>query len=198
MLQLYLQLLETEEEKRDFRILYENYRKLMHWVAKEILQDDGLAEDAVQEAFLRIIKNFHKISEILCPETRSFVVIIVRNVALTMQQKQTRDAEHCVYEQPREEQQSTSQDTLHMMLEQLSCGFDETADSLLVKELKKAILGLPEKLREVLFLYGYLGYSIREIAGLLAISEDATYKRLQRARNMLAQVWEQRTEGKRT
>ena len=37
MLQLYLQLLETEEEQRDFSLLYETYQKLMHWVAKDIL-----------------------------------------------------------------------------------------------------------------------------------------------------------------
>ena len=63
MLQFYLQLLDTEEEQRDFTLLYETYRKLMHWIAKRILYDEGLAEDAVQEAFLRIAKNFYKIKE---------------------------------------------------------------------------------------------------------------------------------------
>ena len=63
MLQLYLQLLDTEEEKQGFELLYETYRKLMHWVANNILHDEKLAEDAVHEAFLRIIKNFHKIND---------------------------------------------------------------------------------------------------------------------------------------
>ena len=132
MLQFYLQLLDTEEEQRDFTLLYETYRKLMHWIAKRILYDEGLAEDAVQEAFLRIAKNFYKIKEILCPETRNFVVIIVRNVALTMRHQQTRDTEHCVYDAVQSETQHTAEDELHTILEQFSCGFDETADSLLV------------------------------------------------------------------
>ena len=41
-----------------------------------------------------------------------------------------------------------------------------------------------------------LGYHMKEIAALLAISEDAAYKRLQRARNMLAQIWDR--EGERS
>ncbi len=51
MLPIYLALLETEEEKQKFGLIYEKYRKLMHWVAKGILNDDRLAEDAVHEAF---------------------------------------------------------------------------------------------------------------------------------------------------
>ncbi|MFR5859533.1 MAG: RNA polymerase sigma factor [Clostridia bacterium] len=82
MLQFYLQLLETEEELQKFTQLYETYRKLMHWTAEGILHDEYLAEDAVHEAFLRIIQNFHQIREIPCPKTRSFVVIIVRKYSL--------------------------------------------------------------------------------------------------------------------
>ena len=63
----------------------------MHWTAEGILHDEHLAEDAVHEAFLRIIQNFHQIEEILSPKTRSFVVIIVRNAALNMQKKRKRD-----------------------------------------------------------------------------------------------------------
>ena len=61
MLQIYLTLIETDEEKQKFIVFYEQYRKLMFYIAKEILKEDQLSEDAVQEAFLRIAKNFHKI-----------------------------------------------------------------------------------------------------------------------------------------
>lgn len=81
MLQLYLQLLDTEEEKQGFELLYETYRKLMHWVANNILHDEKLAEDAVHEAFLRIIKNFHKIFKKLkniCPKFTLLMVYMDR------------------------------------------------------------------------------------------------------------------------
>ena len=88
MMTLFLTLLDAKEEKSKFDKLYEKYRKLMHYVAKGILTDDQLAEDAVQEAFFRIAKNFYKVGEIDCPQTKNFVVIIVRNAALTIAKKE--------------------------------------------------------------------------------------------------------------
>lgn len=169
MLQLYLQLLDTEEAKQDFTLLYGTYRKLMHWVANNILHDESLAEDAVHEAFLRIIKNFHKMNEILCAETRGFVVVVVRNVALNMWEKKRPEKE------------------FYEITEDISFGSDETADKICRKEIIDEILSLPDTMKEILFLYGYLGYNIKEIAGLLNITEQAAYKRLQRARTILAQ-----------
>ena len=52
MMTLFLTLLDAKEEKSKFDKLYEKYRKLMHYVAKGILTDDQLAEDAVQELSL--------------------------------------------------------------------------------------------------------------------------------------------------
>lgn len=75
MIQLYLQLLDTQTEQEKFEQLYYQYKRLMYWIANHILGDSHLAEDAVHEAFLKIIKNFHKIGEIHCPRTKNFVVI---------------------------------------------------------------------------------------------------------------------------
>ena len=63
MLSLYLTLIDSEEDKKKFVQFYEAYRGLMHYTANRILQDDFAAEDAVQEAFLRIAKNFHKVGD---------------------------------------------------------------------------------------------------------------------------------------
>ena len=63
MLISYLAMIGTQHEKSEFVKLYERYRKLMHYAAKRILGDDSLAEEAVQEAFLRIAKNFGKVSD---------------------------------------------------------------------------------------------------------------------------------------
>lgn len=51
MIQLYLQLLDTQTEKEKFERLYYQYKKLMYWIANHILGDSYLAEDAVHEAF---------------------------------------------------------------------------------------------------------------------------------------------------
>ena len=68
---IYLQMLETTEQKVRFEDLYYTYKNLMFYVANQILRNEHDAEDAVQQAFFAIAKNFEKISEIKCPQTRS-------------------------------------------------------------------------------------------------------------------------------
>lgn len=58
MLVYYLQMLDTPEEKIRFEQIYLKYRGLMYHVANGILHDRQDAEDAVHNAFLRIIKKF--------------------------------------------------------------------------------------------------------------------------------------------
>ena len=187
MLQFYLQLLETAEELQKFTQLYETYRKLMHWTAEGILHDEHLAEDAVHEAFLRIIQNFHQIEEIPCPKTRSFVVIIVRNAALNMQKKRKREQKDTFKEIVSKESPGYREDALRHTIDDISYGFDETIDAVYKNEIIDAVLSLPDVFKEVLLLYGYVGYSVRDIAKYLKITEDTAYKRLQRARTALAE-----------
>ena len=62
MLQIYLAIIDDENDKSRFEELYERYARLMHYAAREILADDRLAEEAVQEAFFRIARNFHRVA----------------------------------------------------------------------------------------------------------------------------------------
>lgn len=195
MLQFYLQLLETEEELQKFTQLYETYRKLMHWTAEKILHDEHLAEDAVHEAFLRIIQNFHQIREIPCPKTRSFVVIIVRNVALNMQKKRKREEKETFREILPEESTDFREDALRHAIDNISYGFDETIDEIYRNEIMAAVLSMPDVSKEILLLYGYVGYSVRDIAKYLKITEATAYKRLHRARNALAKKIGRRWEN---
>ena len=139
MLPFYLQLLETEGEKQKFERLYERYRRLMHWIAVRILQDEHLAEDAVHEAFLRILQNFDGIDEILSPKTRNFVVIVVRNTSLNLRKKQKREDEKLVKDVFSEEERQGQGDQLQTVIENLSYGFDETADAVCSQETQIAI-----------------------------------------------------------
>ena len=54
-----------------------------------------------------------------------------------------------------------------------------------------AVMNLPVKYRQVVHLYYYEGYSIREIAGLLKLSETAVQTRLLRARKQLKELLEE-------
>lgn len=70
-------------------------------------------------------------------------------------------------------------------LEDVEAGisFDEPED----RSLFEAVMKLPEKYRTVIHLFYYEEYSVKEISGILDISEDNTKKRLQRGRDMLRQ-----------
>lgn len=168
MLNLYLTLIDTDEDKIRFTKLYEQYRHLMFYIAKEILQDEHLSEDAVQEAFLRIAKNFHKVGEILCPETRNFTVIITRNVAINMINRKHNELDMDSY--------------LNSASSELTEDVFETVSNKLLME---CILKLPETYRDPLYLYHLYGYSFNEISNLLSVSVETAKKRAQRARHML-------------
>lgn len=71
MIALYLALVD-EEQKDKFEQVYYKYRNLLYYVAYEILQNERDAEDAVQEAFLRVAKNIAKISDTYSNETKNF------------------------------------------------------------------------------------------------------------------------------
>ena len=170
MIQLYLQLLDTQTEQEKFERLYYQYKRLMYWIANHILGDSHLAEDAVHEAFLKIIKNFHKIGEIHCPRTKNFVVIIKEN---------RRPKTQSFMEDFAGSDMAEASDSYW---ENLSSGFDETLDEVLRKEIMRTVDSLPDWAADVLTLSAIYGCSTAEIAAIGGISTEAAKKRLQRAR----------------
>jgi len=164
-------MIDTEDEKREFVALYEGYRKLMFYVANDILRDHTLAEDAVQEAFLRIVKNFRKIGDISCPRTKAFVVIITKNTAKTLIAKENRAK------------------VLHENLLYTSAQpADDTFSDVSYRSMVRAMLQLPEIHRDVLYLAHIYGYNYKEISSLLSISVEAVKKRMQRSKARLKEV----------
>ena len=75
MLQLFLTLIEEETEKERFERLYYRYQDLMYCFAVEILRDEHLAEDAVQEAFFCVARNFRKVGKVESVQTRNFLAL---------------------------------------------------------------------------------------------------------------------------
>lgn len=170
MLGLCLTLIDSEDDKTRFTELYEQYRHLMFYIAQNILKDEHLSEDAVQESFLRIAKNFHKIREIICPQTRNFVVIVTRNISLSMLRKKNT---------------ATIFDADAIVTHESSTDSENLFETVSNKILTDCLLELPEIYRDVLYLYHIYGYTFSEIASFLSISTDTAKKRAQRARQLL-------------
>ena len=161
---IYLQMIESDQDKLKFEKLYSYYRGLMFHVAHGILRNDMDSEDAVHEAFLAVAKNMSKIKyEIDSPKTRAFVVIIVERKAINIYNanKQTNTIElDETFMQP--------------------CSFELEQNSAY-----RAMSHLPAHYRETLYLKYYCGYKPREIAGMLDMSHDAVQKNIQRGKDAL-------------
>lgn len=166
---IYLQMLETPEEKSKFEQLYLEYKGLMFHVAYEILHNEQDAEDAVHQAFVKIAENIKKIDDPMCPKTHSYVVTIVENKAIDQYRKQQKHQ------------------TVELIDDIQGTNVHYDGDN----DLAKCILKLPARYREMILLRYHHGYSVREIAGMMGISLPAAIKLDQRAKNKLKKLCEE-------
>ena len=170
MLVFYLSMIDTDEEKSKFEQLYLTYRQVMFYAANSILKDEYMAEDCVHQAFLRIMEHMGKIKKIKCPKTHSFIVTIVQNVAIDCYRKRKR-------------QKAVSYDEIsYAVADQNLDSFDEMG------AVAKAIAQLPILLSTIIRLRYSQGYSVKEIAEILQVTEQTVYKRIQRAKEKLETI----------
>lgn len=86
---IFLSILETEVERREFLELYNLYLNSMILVAKKFFGSDrSSAEDAVQNAWIKVVENFSKILTIPCHKRGAYLVAIVKNEAISIMRKQ--------------------------------------------------------------------------------------------------------------
>lgn len=168
---IYLALIETEEEKRKFERIYMDYRQTMYFAAYRILQNVHTAEDAVHQAFLRVIDHLDKINEKDCHKTRGFLVIITEHVAIDMYRKRKRE-------------NTCSYDDMEIYLP------DTTEQAQGLDEIDRAIEKLSVNDVTVLKLKFSHGYTNTEIADILGITEDNVRQRISRAKKRLAEILE--------
>lgn len=168
---IYLQMLETTEQKVRFEDLYYTYKNLMFYVANQILRNEHDAEDAVQQAFFAIAKNFEKISEIKCPQTRSFIVTIVERKAIDIYRAKNRGGVVAFDE------------------EFINVPHTAEADSIAARaDLANAMAMLPARYRELLLLKYDSGYSEQEIAEMCAMTKANVKKTIHRAKKKLEAI----------
>lgn len=90
MLVCLLAMMEDEGERRKFTIIFNQYHCQMEQVARHILMEQKDAEDAVQNAFVQVIRHFEKVDEISCEELLYWLISITKNEALMIRRKKQR------------------------------------------------------------------------------------------------------------
>lgn len=165
---MYLALIETEEGKRIFERLYIEYKQTMFYAANRILNDCYAAEDAVQEAFLRVINHLDKVDEKNRPKTRAFLVVIVEHISIDIYRKRKRE-------------NIVSYDEIEIYVHNKKT-IAESPHAVVA-----ALASLPIDYSTVLQLKFSQGYNDTEIAKILNLNEENVRKRIYRAKKKLAQ-----------
>lgn len=163
---VYLMVIDSPEDQSKFEKIYLTYKGLMYHVAYKILNNEHDAEDAVHSAFIKIAENIEKISDAVCPKTQNYVVTIVENKAID------------IY---RGNQRKNSS----LYLDEIS-GVE--VQEIRVHGLAACMAKLSPKYRQVILLKYYHGFSCKEIAKQLKITEANAIKLDQRAKNKLLKL----------
>ena len=169
---IYLSSLDTQEDRSKFEEIYQKYRSKMYGIAYSILGNNEDSEDAVHNAFVKLADEFTNISHLSCNEITSYIVIIIRNAAIDIYRRNKRDRE---FKEP-----------IEAIKDETDIDF---SDIIITKEMMlSAVKQLPEKYKDVLFLYYYEQRSSKETAQLLGISESDVRVAAYRAKAMLRKI----------
>ena len=190
---IYLQMLETPEEKSKFEQIYLEYRDFMFYIANRILHNRQDSEDVVHEAFLKIIKIIDQIDEPKCPKTKNLTVIIVERAAIDLWRRRQKiqyvsmDEEAIDLWRRRQKIQYVSMDE-----EAIDIGSDRAIENMESRSgLALAMATLPATYRELLLLRYDNGFSEAEVAQIMSISPANVHKSIQRAKKRLQLILEE-------
>lgn len=169
MLTMYLAMLGSEEDRERFTLLYEAHEKRLYTVALKVLRDPTRAEDAAQQTWLQVLRNWERINALDWDSAAKYLVVAARNAALDMLKK---------------ERWNTS------MPEDWDPPAPEDGQGE-YQRLVELIRSLPEAYRRVLELKFVEEETNQEIARRLGLKESTVSTKVQRGRRLLLDAMEQ-------
>jgi RNA polymerase sigma-70 factor (ECF subfamily) len=162
-------------EEATLAALVSQYAGTLYRVAYSVVRNPADAEDAVQEAFLRVLRHRDTLNEVR--DQRVWLIRIVWNIVLDRKRRsKTRPETDDVAELARVLPSGG------LSAEQVAVAAQHHAQVLACVE------KLPAKEREVLMLSAFEELSSVEIAQVLDITESSVRSRLFRARNLMADL----------
>ena len=147
---------------------YKLYEQKMYYVAYSILHDEGKAEDAVQDAFLKLMKHEVQFERADSDDCKRYIITVIKNAAITIYNKTKKESEYMYLTDK-----------------------DERVGSMVEMDLNpdtdwNAIMScLPEKYYEVVNCLVIKEYTTKETATRLHITEANVRKRYERAKQMM-------------
>lgn len=151
---------------------YRLYEQKMYQAAYRILQDSGWAEDAVQEAFVKLMKGRVYFEDAGSDDCKKYIITVIKHSAIDIYNKKKREQEiFCFCEDALYRERAADRD---------SCG--EEAD------VRGMISALRPRYYDVVDCLAVKNLSVKETSEKLGISEANVRKRFERAKKMLKQA----------
>lgn len=169
MLTIYLSMLGSEEDRERFTLLYEAHEKRLYAVALKILGNPTQAEDAAQQAWLQVLRNWDRVNTLDWDTAAKYLAVAAKNAALDILKK---------------ERWNTS------MPEDWDPPAPENGQEE-YQRLVALILSLPDSYRRVLELKFVEEESNKEIARKLGLKESTVSTKIQRGRKLLLNAMKQ-------
>lgn len=150
--------------------IYSLYEQKMYYIAFSVLKDELAAEDAVQDAFEKMIKNISRLKNVDNDKTKAYIFKTIKNTSIDIYRKRKREYERM--------EKNVTEAFLDISVYDSNTKISE-------QEIIDKINELPDKYGEVIFLRLIKGIPIKEIALKKGLSFDATRKRYERGIKML-------------
>ncbi len=169
--------IEDINDRNKLEKIYTMHKKEMYITAYSILKNKEEAEDAVHDAILKVYKNLIKISKINCKKTRSFLVIIVRNISIN---KYNKRKGIILFDEGSEDNIIDNEPFIEDQMLQ-----NELSDTISnhLNEINRAYA-------DIITLRYYYELNISEISDILGITENNVSVKLNRAKKALRKLLE--------
>lgn len=169
MLELCLLLIDNEQDKALFKKIYDEYNSLVFYIAKSHLDNHSLAEEATQEAFLYIAKNFESFKG-ENKNLKGYIATVAKGTAISYYRKERRHLYNLNYDDV--ENQYDATESLEL-------------DALDIVALNQAMEILPENIRNMMELAYVYGMTSAQIGELYKISAVNVRQKINRAKKEL-------------
>lgn len=171
---MYLSIIESEDDKTKFEIIYNEYKNRMYYEANKIVNNSMDAEDIVHQSFLKVIKILDQIEVPKCPKTKNTIVLIVERTSIDFLRKKKRRV-------------ILPLDDEKINIPTIS-EIENIPDASVVSQ---AMALLPTKYRELLLLKFDSGFSEHEIGEMFSMTDANVKKTIQRAKAKLKSILEE-------
>lgn len=148
---------------------YRLYEQKMYQAAYRILYDSAKAEDAVQDAFLKLMKGRIYFEDAASDDCKKYMITVIRHSAVDIYNRKKREQQFMCFLEER-------MDADKLAFRQ---GPEESID------MRELISDLPPRHYKVVDCLAIKGLSVRETSMELGISEENVRKRFERAKKML-------------